>query len=1052
MLYPKNSSSLKDEDFRNPSSEYKAAPFWAWNTKLDKEELIRQIEVFKEMGFGGVHIHVRIGMATEYLGNEFMDIVTACVEKAHQEKMHIWLYDEDRWPSGAAGGIVTKNNDYRIKHLLLTRHPYGVAVDMPIQRWSRVFFGRTENGELLTCFDVILDNNGNLVSYKKINENSTPRGFKLYAYIETAESTPWYNNQAYVDILNPEAIKEFIKITHERYAKRLQKYFGNVIPAIFTDEPQFAQGTLLHALDSCDVTLPWTRDIPVTYSNAYNGEDLIAGLPELIWELADEKVSIIRYRFHNHITELLVSAFFDQCGQWCEEHNLLFTGHMMAEPSLDGQTYAVGEVMRSYRSFGLPGIDLLCDAREFTTAKQAQSSARQYGRAGVLSELYGVTNWDFDFRSQKLQGDWQAALGISVRVPHLSWVSMNGEAKRDYPGTFSYQAPWHKEYPYIENHFARLATVLTRGKAVCRIGVIHPIESYWLRWGPSKNTETVRKSMDEKFITLCDWLLRSLIDFDYICESTLPEQSNISVIEKKFPVGKMTYDAIIICGMETMRSTTIEYLEKFHNMDGKLIFAGTPPTLIDAVPNEKIKKLCGKSTRCAFDRQAILNTLEEFRTVQIYEGNGAQSHRFLYQMREERNLDNYLENQWLFICHADKEANKDTPHSDDYRIQIRGEWELTEYSTVNGTKNNLQAEILDGWTILKAKLWDHDSILIKLTQHTRLIKIAHTDGFSAISKPAVKKSSIDTPVRFLDPVPVTLHEPNVLLLDIAEFALNNEDWRDREEILRIDNTLRKELGWLLRGDSVAQPWVECDTSAPHILRLRYKFKSEIPIMNAELALENAEITEVMINDKAADKVYGWYVDKSIGKVRLPEIKAGINTLELKMPFGKNVNVESCYLLGDFSVKVHGIHCTLGSPVKTLAFGDITRQGLPFYGGNLTYHLEVESLATPSYSTIHIEASSYRFMLLRASLDGIDQGVIATAPYRLSMKCSTPGKHKIDLTGFGCRVNTFGQLHNNQDRGKFWWGPNSWRTTESAWTYEYRFWAQGVLKSPEIWSE
>lgn len=86
----------------------------------------------------------------------------------------------------------------------------------------------------------------------------------------------------------------------------------------------------------------------------------------------------------------------------------------------------------------------------------------------------GVTNWDYDFRGHKFQGDWQAALGVTVRVPHLSWVSMNGEAKRDYPASISYQSPWYKEYKYVEDHFARVNTAMTRGKAVVRIGVIHP--------------------------------------------------------------------------------------------------------------------------------------------------------------------------------------------------------------------------------------------------------------------------------------------------------------------------------------------------------------------------------------------------------------------------------------------------------------------------------------------------------------------------------------------------------------------------------------------------
>ena len=57
-----------------------------------------------------------------------------------------------------------------------------------------------------------------------------------------------------------------------------------------------------------------------------------------------------------------------------------------------------------------------------------------------MSEEYGVTNWSLIFVSFKFQGDWQAALGITLRVPHLSMMSMEGEAKRDFPASIFYQA------------------------------------------------------------------------------------------------------------------------------------------------------------------------------------------------------------------------------------------------------------------------------------------------------------------------------------------------------------------------------------------------------------------------------------------------------------------------------------------------------------------------------------------------------------------------------------------------------------------------------------
>jgi hypothetical protein len=310
--------------------------------------------------------------------------------------------------------------------------------------------------------------------------------------------------------------------------------------------------------------------------------------------------------------------------------------------------------------------------------------------------------------------------------------------------------------------------------------------------------------------------------------------------------------------------------------------------------------------------------------------------------------------------------------------------------------------------------------------------------------PRTTAAAGESAARFTGPVPVTLHEPNVLLLDMAEYALDNEAWRPREEILRVDNALRRELGWPSRGEAFAQPWVEHDGSTPHTLRLRYTFASDLDITGTELALENAAVTKVTLNGETAGAVAGWFTDKCIGKVKLPVVKKGTNVLELSLPYGRKVDVEASFLLGDFGVRVEGSYGTLIPPVRALAFGDITRQGLPFYGGNITYHLEVEA-----GNSLNIEASSYRFMVLKAAIDGVDRGLIAYAPYRLRVEGLAPGKHRIDLTGFGCRINTFGQLHNNMDHAGYWWGPDSWRSVGPAWTYEYKFWPQGVLKSPEI---
>ena len=120
MMYQKSKEeSLTRELFQNPTNEYRGAPFWAWNQALSPEVLVRHIDYFKEMGIGGFHMHCRTGLDTPYMGEEYKECVRACVEKAKAEGMYAYLYDEDRWPSGAAGGKVTKDVEYRNLGLLI---------------------------------------------------------------------------------------------------------------------------------------------------------------------------------------------------------------------------------------------------------------------------------------------------------------------------------------------------------------------------------------------------------------------------------------------------------------------------------------------------------------------------------------------------------------------------------------------------------------------------------------------------------------------------------------------------------------------------------------------------------------------------------------------------------------------------------------------------------------------------------------------------------------------------------------------------------------------
>ena len=291
--------------------------------------------------------------------------------------------------------------------------------------------GEKPKGYYLTSYNVILDENGCLKSYSQVDKNAVASEGKLWhAYVKIAEASPWFNDQTYIDVFNKEAVSYFVEVTHQKYFEKIGEDFGKSVPSIFTDEPQMAgKFAVATPFDEKDATLSYTDDMDDTYKAKY-GVSLLSIVPEILWELPDKKISQHRYNYHNHLSERFTESFPDQISDWCEEHNLMMTGHYMSERTLYSQTLALSEAMILYRSMQMPGIDILCDQKEFTTAKQAASVARQQGREGVTCELYGVTEWDAEFKTYKLQGDWLAALGITHRCHHLSFMSMEGESKR----------------------------------------------------------------------------------------------------------------------------------------------------------------------------------------------------------------------------------------------------------------------------------------------------------------------------------------------------------------------------------------------------------------------------------------------------------------------------------------------------------------------------------------------------------------------------------------------------------------------------------------------
>ncbi|HMO26504.1 MAG TPA: hypothetical protein PKB10_09555, partial [Tepidisphaeraceae bacterium] len=298
--------------------------------------------------------------------------------------------------------------------------------------------------------------------------------------------------------------------------------------------------------------------------------------------------------------------------------------------------------------------------------------------------------------------------------------------------------------------------------------------------------------------------------------------------------------------------------------------------------------------------------------------------------------------------------------------------------------------------------------------------------------------------RLTDPVPITLHEPNVLLLDYAEWRVGDGAWQPEMEMLRLDNAVRRSLDLPPRGGRIPQPWT--DPGDPPILtdvQLRFRFRNESPINTPKLAIESTKNLLIRLDGRPVrPRVDGWWVDESIHTIPLRSLSPGEHELVLTILFSRKTDLEWCYLLGDFGVRLAGRHATLTVPLRTLAWGDWTTQGLPFYAGNVTYHATL-----PPGDAGRVIFPKFRNPLLSVQIDRKPASRIAFAPFAVPIDASNQ-ERRFDITAFGNRANAFGCVHHSNE-AITWVGPGAWRSTGTEWQDSYVLKRMGVLAAPIV---
>lgn len=1005
--------------FSNPDSFWRGKPFWSWNGKLEKDELIRQIDVMKEMGMGGFFMHSRTGLETEYLGEEWFGLINTCADYADSIGMEAWLYDEDRWPSGLAGGMVSQYPEFRQKAILLEIDPKEP----------------TENVILECSCDLdgaVCTNLGNGTS--RLRFSITEQG-----------KSGFYNGWTYIDTMNREATEAFLECTHERYLEKCGDRLGKSIKGVFTDEPH--RGSLMDIFgmyrEDGSQCVPYTQKLFEEFETRF-GYDLRPKLPELFLQVDGKRISPVKWHFTELLQQLFLENYAIPCKEWCERHNMVLTGHILHEDSLTAQTAMSGSMMRYYQHMTAPGVDCLgLENRNYWVVKQLASTARQTGKKQLLSEMYGITGWDFDFVGHKRLGDWQALLGINLRSHHLSWYTMRGEAKRDYPASILHQSPWYLDYKHVEDYFARFGLMMAQGEPVCDLLVLNPVESVWaqvhLGWSNHLEAQVdAVRSLEERYAQLFTWLLESQIDFDYGDEGMMAEMGGVS--NGRLQVGQASYSTVVVSGLETIRSSTLDLLKQFAAAGGKVVIAGDGPTHVDAEPVPDTVSEVPGVRQVAFDKVTVLAEIPvPCASVSAPDIFG--------QLRK-------TDEGYIF---ATLNVNPDE-RRENVKVRIKTDLPIARFDCETGEIMQVPTSYVEGWQTFVASypkggqnLWVASSAI----EDINLSMLPEKPRFGE-----QEVSMIQGPFSY------RLSEPNVCVLDMAQCKITDladsviesqkdGEWQVAREVLKIDEEVRDRHGVMRRGGEMLQPWFIARQPVKALCAVTLRFGFEITEMPewVDLVIEEPENFEVTVNatvltlkngqqPSSSMQCEGGWVDIAFHRVRIPRelLKVGANEIILKTTYGENSNLEAIYLLGDFGVTLDGITRRIGPLPDRLEIGDLCKQNLPFYSGAVIYEVPLpegaQYLRLPEISGACAKVRS-------ESESEADGQVLGWDPFEAEVS-GEMAEVEIVLT----RRNTFGPLHDRvNDRSGI--GPMHFTTEGEEWSDECVLIPSGILSPIEV---
>ena len=1002
-----------EEKFRRAGrdgKQYRGVPFWSWNDDLQPEELRRQIREMKEGGLGGHFMHARVGLITPYLSERWMECIEAAVDESRRVGLDAWLYDEDRWPSGSVGRVITDMGpQWRQKSVELGE--YDPDEYAPQAHPLATFIGRRRGKDVEDA--VYLPDHTLPVGRPTAGGGGRETVFHFYMA-----------THGYADLLKPAVVEKFIELTHEAYKQRVGPEFGQTIPGIFTDEPNYRQ-------------VPWTEELPRIFRER-SGYDLLENLLSLFYEVGD--FQRVRYDFWSTVTDLYVENFSKRIFDWCAANKLALTGHQLHEDTLLSQVQHIGSAMQHYEYMQVPGIDhlgrhivdpLLC--------KQVSSVAHQFGGRRVLSETYGTAGWNLTFEDQKWIGDWQYAQGVDLLCQHLALYSLKGVRKRDYPPSLHYQQPWWPHHRVLADYFARLGAALTSGKHQCDLLVLHPMGSAWAIHDP-RDEEPVA-SLSEKFSRLSTFLLQIHRDYDYGDEKIVERHGAIEGSHLR--VGAARYKVVIVPPCVSIRTKVLELLLRFAAAGGRIICVESLPALEQGrTSNRAGEELRRVATIIGNRRDELRLTLNDMLEpeIVILQHDSAFEPTLHALGRHEEDAHSVWcqqrdagDRQIFFL------ANTDNSHQVHAEVRLWGRGLLEDWDLRTGKVSSMPSDEVDGYTRAYILLAPAGSRLIALNRAQEPMAI------TARELQPVRR------VAFEDRWRVQPHDYNALTLDYCAFRMGDGDWRDEAPTIWLHQALQ-------------------GLREPTPLALRFTFPLEVDpagLGSCFLIVEQPERYTITVNGRRAPEAHGWWTDISFRKVSVCELlRDGINVVEMTTTAELGLEVESIYLIGEFGVARRGVRWGGGPPMfavteqpKVVRSGDLGPQGYRFFRGAIVYQQDLR-MPLEEGQRAFLRLEGLEAVLAHVTVNGRPAGFIAWRPHELEV---TDLLNKRRVNSFGieligsCR-NLLGPHHNVNANPigvgpRSFYGGEAWRedprSFDDLWRDRYSFVPFGITRGAHV---